>query len=88
MSVNEDMAYRFTDKLRFPGSSFNCIAFMRKRFVPCGARLYRFWICPPAEFPGSNSEYPAGAFLGKALSGSFIYYINHSFFDLKFEMAV
>ena len=88
MAVDKDMTYRFADKLRRPGSGFNSIAFMRKCFVPCGPRPDKIRIYPSAEFPGSNPEYLAGAFLGKALSDSIIYNSNHSFFDLKFEMAV
>ena len=87
MPVDEDMAYRLADKLRRPGSGFNRIAFMLKRFVPGSPGLYRLRVCPPAKFPGSNPENLAGAFLGKAESDSFVYDINHSSFDLLCEMA-
>ena len=62
MTVDKDMAYGFTDKLRCPGSGFNSIAFMLKRLVPGGPRPNRLRVCPPAEFPGSNIKYPAGPF--------------------------
>ena len=86
--MNEDMAYGFTDKLRCPGSGFNGIAFALKYLIPCDPGFNRLRICPSAQFLGSNPEYPAGAFLGKALSDSIIYDIDHGFFDLKFKMAV
>src|SRR3989338_852128 len=75
--VNKDMAYRFADKLRCPCSGFNRFAFMLEHFIPCGPGFNRLRICPPAQFPGGNSEYPAGAFLGKALHNSVVYNINH-----------
>ena len=87
MPVDEDMAYRFTDKLRHPCSGFNRIVFARKRLVPCGPWPNLLRVYPPAELPGSNTEYPAGAFLSKALNNSFIYDINYSSFDLLFEMT-
>jgi hypothetical protein len=88
MPVDEDMAYRFADKIWFPGSGFNSIAFVRKRLVPGSPRPYRLRVCPPAELPGSDTEYPAGAFLGESLNNGIIYDINHNSFDLKFEMAI
>ena len=88
MPMDEDMAYWLADKLRRPGSGFNCLAFLLKRLVPGGVRPYRLRVCPPAEFPGSNPKNLAGALLSKALADSIIYDINHSYFDLKFKMAV
>ena len=88
MSVNKDMAHRFADKLRCPGSSFNGLAFMIKRFVPGDPGPYRLRVCPPAQLPGSDPEYPAGLLLGKALNNGIVYDSNHSFFNLKFKMAV
>src|SRR3989338_345695 len=86
--VNKDMAYRLADKLRCPGSGFNGIAFIHKRLIPGGPGFNRLWICPSAQFPGSNPKNPACAFLGKALTDSFVYGINHSSFYLKFKMAI
>ena len=88
MPVDEDMAYRFADKFRRPGSSFNSIAFMFKCFIPGSPGHNRLRICPSAEFPGSNPEYLAGTFLGEPLNNGIVYDSNHSSFDLKFEMTV
>ena len=88
VAVDKDMAYGFADKIRQPGGGFNSVAFMRKRLVPRGSRTGWLRICPSAQLPGSDPEYLAGAFLGKTMNDGFIYDINHSLFDLKFEMAV
>ena len=88
MAVDEDMAYGFTDKIRQPGGGLNSVTFMWKRLVPCGPKTDWLRVCPSAELSGSDPEYFAGAFLGKALGDSFIHDIDHSSFDLKFEMAV
>ena len=86
--MNKDVAYGFSDKLRFPGSGFDSIAFMLKYFIPGDPGPDRLWIQPPAELPGKNTKYFAGAFLSKALSNRVIYDSNHSKFDLLFKMAV
>ena len=85
--MDKYVTYGFTDKLRSPCGGFNSFAFALKRLVPDGSRLYRFRIQPPAELSGRNPENPAGAFLGKPLTDRVIYNINHSSFDLLFEMA-
>ena len=87
MAVDKDMAYGFADKIRQPGGGLNGIAFMRKRLVPRGPRTGWLRVCPSAQLPGGNTEYFAGAFLGKALIDRFTYDIDHSLFDLKFERA-
>ena len=87
MPVNEDMAYGFADKIGFPHSGFNGITFMLKNLVPCNPGFSRLRVCPPAELPGSNSEYPASLFLGKASSDSIVYYSDHGFFNLLFKMT-
>ena len=86
--MDKDMAYGLADKIRQPGGGFNSVMFMRKRLVPCGPRLNWLRVYPSAQLPGSDPEYLAGSFLGKALSDGFIYDGNHSLFDLKFKMAV
>src|SRR3989338_8880937 len=84
MPVNKDMGYRFTDKLRLPGSGLNRVTFVRQRLVPCGSLLYRIGVCPAAELSGSNPEYSTGLLLGKALGECVVYDINHSSFNLFF----
>ncbi len=88
MAVNEDMTQWFTDKFRCPRSGLNSVAFVWKYLVPCNTRLQRLRISPSAQFPRGDPEYLAGQSLGKTLNDSFIYDIDHSSFDLKFEMAV
>ena len=68
MPVNEDMTHRLADKIGFPDSGFNRVAFMLKDLVPGNSGFSRLRACPPAKLPGSDPEYTAGALLGKALS--------------------
>ena len=88
MPVNEDMAHRFANKLWRPGGGLNGSAFMVKCFVPGDPGPYRLWVCPSSQLPRSDPEYPAGLLLCKALNNGIVYDSNHSFFNLKFKMAV
>ena len=82
------MAYRLADKIRSPGGGLYRVTLMLKYLVPGNPGLMRIGIRPSAQFPGSDPEDFAGAFLGKALNDSFTYDIDHSLFDLLFEMTV